>query len=62
MIKNIKKDSKTKKVKIIYTLKPKHFGKGSEISEESFKIFLNKVADKDYAEFVVENFGVGDNA
>jgi len=49
-------------VKIIYTLKPKHFGKGSEISEESFKIFLNKVADKDYAEFVVENFGVGDNA
>ena len=61
MIKNIKKDSKTKRVKIIYTLKPKHFGKGSEISEESFKI-LYKVADKNYAEFVAENFGVGDNA
>ena len=61
MIKNIKKDSKTKRVKIIYTLKPKHFGKGSEISKESFKI-LYKVADKNYAEFVADNFGVGDNA
>jgi len=48
-------------VKIIYTLKPKCFGKGSEISDESFKTLLNKVADKNYAEFVVENFGVGNN-
>jgi len=37
-----KKDSKTKRVKIIYTLKPKHFSKGSEISEQSFKILLKK--------------------
>jgi len=62
MIKNIKKDSKTKRVKIIYTLNPKFFGKGSEYSEESCKILLNKVADKNCAEFVAENFGVGDNA
>jgi len=56
-----KKDSKTKRVKIIYTLKPKHFSKGSEISEQSFKILLNKVAGKNYAEFVAENLWVGDN-
>jgi len=62
MIKKIEKGSKTKRVKIICTLKPKHFGKGSKISEQSFKILLNKVADKNYAEFVAENFGVGDNA
>jgi len=62
MIKNIKKDSKTKRVITIYTLKPKHFGEDSEISDESFKNLLNKVADKNYAEFVAENFGVGDNA
>jgi len=40
MIKNIKKNSKTKRVKIIYTLKPKHFRKVSEISDESLKILL----------------------
>ena len=43
MIRKIEKDSKTKRVKIIYTLKPKHFGEDSDISEESFKnlqIFL----------------------
>jgi len=40
MIKNIEKGSKTKRVKIINILKPKHFGKNSEISEESFKILL----------------------
>ena len=61
MMKNIKKDSKTKRVKIIYTLKPKHYSKDSEISDESFKNLLNKVADKNYADLVVENFGVGDN-
>jgi len=38
MIKNIKKDSKTKTVKIIYTLKPKDFSEGSEISDESLEI------------------------
>ena len=62
MIKNIEKGSKTKRVKIIYIQKPKHFGKNSEISEKSFKILLNKVADKNYAEFEVENIRVGDNA
>jgi len=62
MIKKIEKDSKTKRAKIIYILKPKHFGKGSDISEESFKILLNKLADKNHAEFVAENVGVGDNA
>jgi len=49
MIKKIEKDSKAKRVKIIYTLKPKHFDKGSDISEESFKILLNKLADKNHA-------------
>jgi len=39
MIKKIEKDSKPEKVKIISTLKPKHFGEDSEISEESFKNF-----------------------
>jgi len=38
-------------------LKPKHFGKCSDISEESFKILLNEVSDKNHAEFVAENFG-----
>jgi len=49
MIRKIEKDSKTKRVKIIYTLKPKHFGKNSEISEESFKILLKKLAELNYA-------------
>ena len=61
MIEKIEKDSKTKRVKIIYTLKPKHFGKSSDISEESFKNFFKKL-DINHAEFVAENFGVGDNA
>ena len=58
LIRKFEKDSKTKRVKIIYTLKPKHFGKDSDISEESFKILLSIVADKYHAEFVAENFGV----
>jgi len=61
MIKNMKKDSKTKKVKIIYTLKPKHFSK-ENISVESFENLLKRLADMNHAEFVAENFGVGDNA
>jgi len=36
MIRKIEKDSKTKKVKIIYTLKPKHFSEDSDISDELF--------------------------
>ena len=57
----MKKDSKTKKVKIIYTLKPKHFSK-ENISVESFENLLKRLADMNHAEFVAENFGVGDNA
>jgi len=34
IIEKYKKGLKDKRVKIIYTLKPKHFGKGSEISDE----------------------------
>jgi len=59
MIKNIKKDSKTKRVKIIYTLK--HFSE-ENISVESFENLLKRLADMNHAEFVAENFGVGDNA
>jgi len=40
VIRKIEKDSKTKRVKIIYMLKPKHFGEDSDISEESFKNLL----------------------
>jgi len=61
MIKNIKKDSKTKRVEIIYTLKPKHFGE-ENISVESFENLMKRLADMNHAEFVAENFGVGDNA
>ena len=57
MIKNIKKDSKTKMLKIIYTLKPKHFGEDSDISDESFQSLLKKLDDINHAEFVAENFG-----
>ena len=62
MIRKILQGSKTKKVKIIYTLKPKHFSENLEISDESFQTLLQKLAKLDHAEFVVENFGVGDNA
>jgi len=62
MFKNIKKDSKTKRVKIIYTLKPKHLSEDVNISEESFENLLKKLAHMNHAEFVAENFGVGDNA
>jgi len=62
MIKNIKKDSKTKRLKIIYTLKPKHFSEDSDISDESFENLLKRLADMNHSEFVAENFGVGDNA
>jgi len=62
MIKNIKKDSKTKRVKIIYTLKSKHFSEDLNISEKSFENLLKKLARMNYAEFVAENFGAGDNA
>ena len=56
MIKNIKKDSKTKRVKIIYTLKPKHFSE-ENISVESFENLLKKLAHMNHAEFVAGNFG-----
>jgi len=40
MIRKIEKDTKTKRVKIIYTLKPKHFSKVPDISDESFETLL----------------------
>jgi len=61
IIKNINKDSKTKQVKILYTLKPKHFGV-ENISDESFQSLLKKLAQMNHSEFVADNFGVGDNA
>jgi len=59
-IKKIEKDTKTKRVKIIYTLKPKHFGEDSDISDESFQSLLKKLDDMNHAEFVAENFGDND--
>jgi len=44
MIKNIRKDSKTKRLKIIYTFKPKHFSEET-ISVESFENLLKRLAD-----------------
>jgi len=44
MIKKIEKDAKTKRVKIIYTLKPKHFSEDSHISDESFQSLLKKLS------------------
>ena len=39
MIRKIEKDSKTKRIKIIYTLKPKHLGEDSDILKNHLKIF-----------------------
>jgi len=47
-------------VKIIYTLKPKHFSEDLNISEESFENLLKRLADMNHAEFVAENFGDND--
>jgi len=58
MIRKILQSSKTKKVKIIYTLKPKHFSEKLEISDESFHSLLKKVAEMKHDAFVAENFGV----
>jgi len=60
LIRKIEKDSKTKRVKIIYTLKPNHFGKDSDFSDKSFKNLLKRLADMNHAEFVAENFGDND--
>jgi len=49
---------KPERVNIVFTLKPKHFAKDSDISEESFKNILKKLTDINHAEFVAENFGV----
>jgi len=56
-IKKIEKHTKTKRVKIIYTLKPKHFSEDSDISDESFQSLLKKLDDMDNEAFVAENFG-----
>jgi len=58
MIRKIKQSSKTKRVKIIYTLKPKHFCEDSEISDESFQSLLKKLTKIDHDAFVAENFGL----
>ena len=58
----IKIGAKKKRVKIIYTLKPKHFSENLEISNESCQSLLKKLALMNHAEFVAENFGVCDNA
>jgi len=42
MMEKIEKGSKTKRVKIIYTLKPKHFSEDSDILDESFKNLLKQ--------------------
>jgi len=60
MTRKIEKDSKTKMVKIIYTLKPKHFSEDSDISEESFENLLKKLAHMNHAKFVAETFGDND--
>jgi len=58
MIRKVEQSSKTKKVKIIYTLKPKHFREESQISDESFQSLLKKLAHMNHDAFVAENFGV----
>jgi len=60
MIRKIEKDSQTKRLKIMYTLKPNHFGKDSDLSDESFKNLLKRLADMNHVEFVAENFGDND--
>jgi len=58
MVKKIVKNSKPKKVNIVFTLKPKQFSDDdSEISEDSFVRLLEKLAKMNCAEFVAENFG-----
>ena len=57
MIRKIEKDTKTKRVKIIYTMKPKHFSENSDISNKSFQSLLKKLTDMDHDAFVDENFG-----
>ena len=58
VVRKILKNSKPKKVKIGFTLKPKHFSEGTEISENSFQILLKKLSKMNHAAFVAENFGV----
>ena len=48
MIKNMKKDSKAKRVKNIFALKPKHFS-DENISDESFENLLKKLAHMNHA-------------
>ena len=59
MIRKIEKDSKTKRVKIIFSLKPKHFSE-ENISVELFENLLRRLADMNHTEFVAENFGDND--
>jgi len=56
MIRKIEKGAKTKRAKIIYILKPKHFSEDSDIADESLKNLLKELADMDHEAFVAENF------
>ena len=61
MIRKILQSSKTKRLKIIYTLKPKHFSENLEISDESFQSLLKKLTKIDHDAFVAEICGVIEN-
>lgn len=61
IVRNIVKNSKPKKVKIVFTLKRKDVNEGSEISENSFRIFLKKLSNMSHGAFVAKNFGVNEN-
>ena len=56
MIRKIEKDTKTKRVKIIYTLKPKHFSE-ENISVELFKNLKKRLAEMDHEAFVADKIG-----
>ena len=58
VIKKIEKDTKTKRLKIIYTLKSKHFSEDSDISDESFQSLLKKLADMDHEAFRLRSLGM----
>jgi len=52
MVRKIVKYSQPKRVKIVFTLKPKHFSEGSEISENSFQILMKKLSKRNHDAFV----------
>jgi len=67
MLRKIVKTSKRIEVKIVFTLKPKHFSETSEttadktsdsVSEQSFKIVLDKLKRIKMEQFLQESFCV----